>query len=213
MSVQDSLKGFGITFKQFLKSAETIDYPDQKTPVWPRFRGRHRLWLHDNGLEKCVGCSLCAAACPADCIRVVAEENTAEHRVSAGERYAKIYEINMLRCIFCGLCVEACPTEAITMTHLFEMSVTDRNDAIYTKKELLVDPDGIPNHMFTREQDPMVNLGELKEADGWMRATAPSGRAAYEGIPGWSRSAGIGLRPPERGQAGDLPESEGGEDD
>jgi NADH-quinone oxidoreductase subunit I len=140
MSVQDSLKGFGITFKQFLKSAETIDYPDQKTPVWPRFRGRHRLWLHDNGLEKCVGCSLCAAACPADCIRVVAEENTAEHRVSAGERYAKIYEINMLRCIFCGYCEVACPFDAITMGHEYETSDYNRSDLIFTKEMLLAEP-------------------------------------------------------------------------
>ena len=94
------------------------------------------------------------------------------------------------------------------MTNLFEMSVTNRDDAIYTKKELLVNRDGVPNHMFTREQDPMVNLDELKEADGWMRATAPSGRAAYEGIPGWSPSAGVGLRPPERGQAGAPPEED-----
>jgi NADH-quinone oxidoreductase subunit I len=137
MSVQDSLKGFGITFKQFLKSAETIDYPDQKTPVWPRFRGRHRLWLHDNGLEKCVGCSLCAAACPADCIRVVAEENTAEHRVSAGERYAKIYEINMLRCIFCGYCEVACPFDAITLEAEYELSEPTRVAEIYDKDMLL----------------------------------------------------------------------------
>ena len=128
-----------------------------------------------------IGCELCAGACPADCIYVRGADNPIDDPVSPGERYGFVYDINMLRCIFCGLCVEACPTEAITMTHLFEMSVTDRDDAIYTKKELLVDPDGIPNHMFTRDQDPMVNLAELKEADGWMRATAPSGRAAYEG--------------------------------
>jgi NADH-quinone oxidoreductase subunit I len=76
MSALDSLKGFGVTFRQLLKRPETIGYPEHKTPVFERFRGRHRLWLHDNGLEKCVGCSLCVAACPADCIRVVAEENT-----------------------------------------------------------------------------------------------------------------------------------------
>ena len=99
------------------------------------------------------------------------------------------------------------------MTNLFEMSVTNRDDAVYTKTELLVDKDGIPNHMSDAEQDPMVNLDELKEADGWMRATAPSGRAAYEGIPGWSPSAGVGLRPAERGQAGAQPDSEEDDDD
>ena len=100
----DSLKGFAVTFRQIFRKPITQQYPEYKRPVYPRFRGRHRLWKHENGLEKCVGCSLCAAACPADCIRVVAEENTADNRVSPGERYARIYEINMSRCIFCGYC-------------------------------------------------------------------------------------------------------------
>ena len=91
----DSVKGFGVTLKQIFKKPITQQYPEYKRPVYPRFRGRHRLWRHANGLEKCVGCSLCAAACPADCIRVVAAENTADNRVSAGERYARIYEINL----------------------------------------------------------------------------------------------------------------------
>jgi NADH-quinone oxidoreductase subunit I len=81
-----TLKGFGVTFKHIFKQPITQQYPEYKRPVYPRFRGRHRLHRHANGLEKCVGCSLCAAACPSDCIRVVAAENTAEHRVSAGER-------------------------------------------------------------------------------------------------------------------------------
>src|SRR5256885_485856 len=98
-----TLKGFGVTFKQIFKKPLTEQYPEYKRPIYPRFRGRHRLWTHANGLEKCVGCSLCAAACPADCIRVVAAENTPDNRVSAGERYARIYEINMSRCIFCAL--------------------------------------------------------------------------------------------------------------
>ena len=73
----DTVKGFGVTFKQIFKKPITQQYPEYKRPVYPRFRGRHRLHVHENGLEKCVGCSLCAAACPADCIRVVAAENTA----------------------------------------------------------------------------------------------------------------------------------------
>jgi NADH-quinone oxidoreductase chain I len=111
----DSVKGFAVTFRQLFKKPITQQYPEYKRPVYPRFRGRHRLHLHDNGLEKCVGCSLCAAACPADCIRVVAEENTPENRVSPGERYARIYEINMSRCIFCGYCELDCPFDAITL--------------------------------------------------------------------------------------------------
>ena len=140
MSVQDTLKGFGVTFRHLLKRPETIGYPERKTPVHLRFRGRHRLWTFDDGLEKCVGCSLCAAACPADCIRVVAEENTPDNRVSAGERYARIYEINMLRCIFCGYCELACPFDAITLGNEYEISEYSRDDLIYTKDMLLAPP-------------------------------------------------------------------------
>jgi NADH-quinone oxidoreductase subunit I len=135
-----TLKGFGVTFRQILKKPITQEYPEFKRPVYPRFRGRHRLHRHENGLEKCVGCSLCAAACPADCIRVVAEENTAEGRVSAGERYARIYEINLSRCIFCGYCELACPFDAITLGNDLEISEYSRDDLIYTKDMLLDAP-------------------------------------------------------------------------
>jgi NADH-quinone oxidoreductase subunit I len=137
MGAPISLKGFAITFRQLLRKPVTIGYPENKTPVFPRFRGRHRLWRHENGLEKCVGCSLCAAACPSDCIRVVAEENTPENRVSSGERYARIYEINMARCIFCGYCELACPFDAITLENEYEMSERTRAELIYTKEMLL----------------------------------------------------------------------------
>ncbi|MDF2750408.1 MAG: NADH-quinone oxidoreductase, chain [Gaiellaceae bacterium] len=135
-----SAKGFAVTFRQIFKKPITQQYPEYKRPVYPRFRGRHRLNRFDNGLEKCVGCSLCAAACPADCIRVVAAENTPDHRVSAGERYARIYEINMSRCIFCGYCELACPFDAITLGNEFELSEHNRTDLIYTKDMLLAEP-------------------------------------------------------------------------
>ena len=109
--------------------------------MYPRYRGRHRLHRHENGLEKCVGCSLCAAACPADCIRVVPAENTPDNRVSAGERYARIYEINLSRCIFCGYCELACPFDAITLGNDFEISEYNRDDLIYTKDMLLAAAD------------------------------------------------------------------------
>ncbi len=136
----DTAKGFAVTLKQLFKKPITQQYPEEKRPVYPRFRGRHRLWRYENGLEKCVGCSLCAAACPADCIRVVAEENTPTNRVSAGERYARIYEINLSRCIFCGYCEVACPFDAITLEAEYELSEYSRDDLIYTKDMLLAEP-------------------------------------------------------------------------
>jgi NADH-quinone oxidoreductase subunit I len=136
-----TLKGLRTTFGRVLEKPVTIQYPEEKTPVYPRFRGRHKLHrFEDTGLEKCVGCSLCVAACPAECIRVVAAENTPEHQVSAGERYAAVYEINMSRCIFCGYCEIACPFDAITMGNDYELSDYTRSDLIFTKEMLLADP-------------------------------------------------------------------------
>ncbi|MFL5877700.1 MAG: NuoI/complex I 23 kDa subunit family protein, partial [Solirubrobacteraceae bacterium] len=109
--------------------------------VFPRFRGRHKLHkFEDSDLEKCVGCSLCAAACPADCIRVVAADNDPENPTSAGERYAAVYEINLARCIFCGYCEVACPFDAITLGHDYELSDYNRSDLIFTKEMLLAEP-------------------------------------------------------------------------
>ena len=137
----ETLRGMRTTFARVVEGPITIQYPEEKVPVYPRFRGRHKLHsFEDTGLEKCVGCSLCAAACPVDCIRVVAAENTPEHRVSAGERYAAVYEINMSRCIFCGYCEVACPFDAITMGHDFELSDYHRSDHIFTKEMLLAEP-------------------------------------------------------------------------
>ena len=136
----DSLKGLGVTLRQVFRKPITQQYPDYKRPVYPRFRGRHRLHRHENGLEKCVGCSLCAAACPSDCIRVVPAENDPSDRASAGERYARVYEINMSRCIFCGYCELACPFDAITLGNEFEIAEYSRDDLIYTKDMLLEPP-------------------------------------------------------------------------
>ena len=137
----ETLRGLKTTFARLVEGPKTIQYPEEKVPVYPRFRGRHKLHrFEDSGLEKCVGCSLCAAACPADCIRVVAAENTPENRVSAGERYAAVYEINLSRCIFCGYCEVACPFDAITMGHDYEMSDYNRSDLIFTKEMLLAEP-------------------------------------------------------------------------
>ena len=196
-------KGMAVTWRQFVatmfgKGLVTTKYPEEMREKPQRFHGRHVLNRYEDGMEKCIGCELCAGACPARCIYVRGADNPEDIPVSPGERFGFVYEINLLRCIFCGLCVEACPTEAITHTQLFEMSTTNRSDGIYTKTELLVNRDGTPNHMF--DSDKFADLTELVKADGWMRATSPQGRAAYEGEVAWTGSAGVGVRPAEPAQ-------------
>lgn len=141
MSVLDPVvqiaRGLGQVVRYMFDRPVTVQYPEEKRTVRPRFRGRHVLKRYENGLEKCIGCSLCAAACPSDAIFVEASENTDEKRFSPGERYASTYEINMLRCIYCGFCEDACPTEAIVLGDNYELSFTDRRQAIYGKDMLL----------------------------------------------------------------------------
>lgn len=136
--ITEILRGLGTTFREMLTKPVTVQYPEDRRPVATRFKGRHYLQRYENGLEKCIGCSLCAAACPADAIFVEAAPNTDEERYSPGERYARVYEINMLRCIFCGYCEDACPTEAIVLGDNYELSFTSRRQAIYPKEMLLV---------------------------------------------------------------------------
>ncbi|RJP51531.1 MAG: NADH-quinone oxidoreductase subunit NuoI [Anaerolineaceae bacterium] len=156
-------RGLWITFKQtFFNPVVTVSYPEEKRQVRPRYRGRHVLKRYENGLEKCIGCSLCAAACPADAIFVEASENTDENRFSPGERYASTYEINMLRCIYCGFCEDACPTEAIVLGDNYELSFTSRRDAIYTKEMLL---ETVPSSDMTtpRSVEPGVYTRSVPE--------------------------------------------------
>jgi NADH-quinone oxidoreductase subunit I len=203
MGVLDPLKGFKVTFQQILEPRVTRSYPEEKRPKPPRFHGRHVLNRYEDGMEKCIGCELCAGVCPADCIYVRGADNPPDAPVSPGERYGYVYEINFLRCIHCDLCVEACPTEAITESKLFEWSFTDREDAIYTKAELVVDDDGRPQQLPWEDWRP----GDDELTSGWMRATSPAGQAAQEGRRHWSGELGYGRRAPERGQS-DLPEEE-----
>lgn len=134
---QNPVAGFGVTFKAMFKKRLTEQYPETPKVTAPRFHGRHQLNRHPDGLEKCVGCELCAWACPADAIYVEGADNTDEERYSPGERYGRVYQINYARCILCGLCIEACPTRALTMTNEFELANTTRESLIYTKDELL----------------------------------------------------------------------------
>jgi NADH-quinone oxidoreductase subunit I len=139
--------GLKTTFGEMVQAPVTVEYPEDKSPRSERYRGRHYLRRYENGLERCIGCELCAAACPVGCILVIAAENTEENRVSPGERYAKDYEINMLRCIFCGYCEDACPVQAIVLGPEYELSDVSRERFIYTK-EMLLEP--LPPEVETR---------------------------------------------------------------
>jgi len=173
MSVLDIAKGMGVTLGHLFKKPVTVNYPDEKVDIKPRFRGRHHLLKHpDSDLEKCIGCSLCAAACPAYAIYVEAAENDPENPTSAGERYAKIYEINMLRCIFCGFCEEACPTGAIVLGHEFELADYRYQDFVYGKDQLMV---GVKGSKWQRREAEKNNT-EVKVGIQWHP------RAELEGV-------------------------------
>jgi len=205
MSLRDDLRerlsflgGFKVTLLQMTRPRVTSQYPLEKKPKPIRFHGRHVLNRYEDGMEKCIGCELCAGVCPADCIYVRGADNPLDDPVSPGERYGYVYEINYLRCIHCDMCVEACPTEAITESKLFEFSFTNRADAIYTRHELLVDDEGCPRRLPWEDW----REGDDLHTSAWMRATSPSGDASYEGRVQWSGELGYGVRAPESGQSG-----------
>ena len=169
------LLGFWVTFKAQFKKPSTVQYPEEKPNIFPRFHGRHQLNRYEDGLEKCVGCELCAWACPADAILVEGADNTDSERYSPGERYGRVYQINYLRCIFCGLCIEACPTRALTMTNEFELADTTREKLIFEKEDLLAPlRQGMlqPPHPLaegsTKEdyyKDRIIGVNEVKKHD------------------------------------------------
>lgn len=130
-------KGMTVTLREMMNPIITDDYPDAPPVFQERYRGLHVLQRDDNGLEKCVACFLCSAACPVQCIYIEAADNTEQERISGGERYAAVYNIDYSRCIFCGYCVEACPTDAITHGHGFELASYNTSTLIYRKEQLL----------------------------------------------------------------------------
>ena len=175
------------------KKGKDVEGRDEKIDKPERMHGRHVLNRYEDGMEKCIGCELCAGVCPAKCIYVRGADNDPQDPTSPGERFGFVYEINYLRCIHCDMCVEACPTEAITESKLFEFSFTSRKDAVYTKAELLVGDDGKPKQLPWEDW----RAGEDLQTSGWMRATAASGDANFVGEVGWSGELGYGIRAPE----------------
>jgi NADH-quinone oxidoreductase subunit I len=139
-SITTMTEGLRVTFRNMVRKPVTENYPEEPVHFQPRYRGLHVLHRDENGLEKCVACFLCAAACPAHCIYIEGTENTEAQRISAGERYASVYNIDYSRCIFCGYCVEACPTDAITHGHGFELATYNVSALVYRKQQMLEKP-------------------------------------------------------------------------
>ncbi|HQG71049.1 MAG TPA: NADH-quinone oxidoreductase subunit NuoI [Phycicoccus sp.] len=172
------IAGFGVTFATMFRKVATAEYPDEKVPTQARFHGRHQLNRHPDGLEKCVGCELCAWACPADAILVEGASNNDEtgERYSPGERYGRVYQINYLRCIFCGMCIEACPTRALTMTNEYELADNNRADLIFTKDQLLAP---LQQGML---QPPHPNVQGLSEKDYFLGKVSQATDAQREWV-------------------------------
>ncbi|MEQ9364412.1 MAG: NADH-quinone oxidoreductase subunit I [Leptospirales bacterium] len=128
-------RGLRISMAQFLRKPVTVQYPETKTDINPRFRGEHRLTSDEHGHMKCVACFMCATACPAECIHIEAE--AAPEDWGDRDKIPKVFDIDMLRCIYCGYCVEACPKEAIEMTNKIPRVYDNREDFIYDMQKLL----------------------------------------------------------------------------
>ena len=154
------VKGIWAVFMHMFRPRVTVEYPEKKAYVPPRWRGRIILSRDPDGGERCVACYLCAAACPVDCIALQAAED--EH----GRRYPAFFRINFSRCIFCGYCEEACPTYAIQLTTDYEMSEYKRAALVYEKEDLLISGQGkYPGYNFykvdAQNEEPPVDVRSL----------------------------------------------------
>jgi len=176
------VKGMGVTLKEMMSPTVTENYPDEPAKLQERYRGVHELQRDENGMEKCVACFLCAAACPANCIYIEAAENTDQVRISGGERYAKVYNIDYNRCIFCGFCVEACPTDAITHGHGFEIASYNTSTLIYRKEDMLVKiPEGAkPPSSKNRLKLQPTNVGAIREQIDTIFREDPAAKSVLE---------------------------------
>src|SRR5215203_6569415 len=144
-SIRDLLFGLWIVFKRTFQRPVTVQYPEEKPYLPPRWRGRIVLTRDPDGDERCVACYLCAAACPVDCIALQATEDA----TAADRRYPEFFRINFSRCIYCGYCEEACPTYAIQLIPDFEMGEYKRQNLVFEKEELLIDSEGkYPGYNF-----------------------------------------------------------------
>jgi len=174
--IKELVRGLRFTLTKMLSRPITVQYPEEQKPVFPRHRGRHILHRYDNGLERCIGCELCSAACPVGCIYVLSAENDPKNPVSPGERYAERYEINLMRCIYCGYCAEAWPTEAITLGPRYDLADYRRERTVVTKLELL---ESWPN--FERNSSTTSGVGAGADQTGREQLDpGPSPRIAWD---------------------------------
>ena len=200
--------GYGVTISSMFRPVVTEQYPFEPPQVMPRYHGRHQLNRYDDGLEKCIGCELCAWACPADAIYVEAASNEPGAQYSPGERYGRVYQINYLRCIFCGMCIEACPTRALTMSTDFDELVgPGREGLIYEKEDLLAPVPEAP----CRRPTPWSRAPRTATTTAGRSSAPPRPRSIGCGAtgprtPAWSPPA---PRPPHRLRPGQPPHREG----